>query len=104
MALSDYLRGEVVEDFGDGLISRREALRRLCLLGLTLSSASALLAACSDGTDDASPDDPAGTSTTAGGAAASTITFAGPSGSVQAAFAAPANPKATVLVSTRTAA
>jgi carboxymethylenebutenolidase len=48
MALRSYLVGEVTEDFSDGLLGRREALRRLSLLGLSMSSATALLAACSD--------------------------------------------------------
>ena len=49
MALRNYLVGEVTEDFADGLLTRREALRRLTLLGLSLGSATALLAACGDG-------------------------------------------------------
>ena len=49
MALRNYLVGEVAEDFVDGLPTRREALRRLTLLGLSVSSATALLAACGDG-------------------------------------------------------
>ena len=40
MALHDYLAGEVGEDWADGIISRREALRRLALLGLSVGSAS----------------------------------------------------------------
>lgn len=32
MAPHDYLVGEVVEDYSDRLLTRREALRRLCLL------------------------------------------------------------------------
>ena len=48
MALRNYLVGEV-EDFVDGLLTRKEALRRLTLLGLSVSSATALLAACGDG-------------------------------------------------------
>ena len=44
MALRSYLVGEVTEDFSDGLLSRREALRRLSLLGLSMSTATALLA------------------------------------------------------------
>ena len=35
MALLDYLRGEIVEDYADGVFSRREALRRLVLLGVS---------------------------------------------------------------------
>ena len=101
MALGDYLRGEVVEDFGDGLMTRREALRRLCLLGLSLPAASALLAACSDsGSDDPEPGGVASTSTSAAPAAsgAETIRFPGAGGEVQAAFAAPESPLAVVLV------
>jgi carboxymethylenebutenolidase len=46
MALHDYLASEVAEDWADGVITRRDALSRLALLGLTASSAVALLAAC----------------------------------------------------------
>lgn len=45
MALREYLTTEVGEDWVDGLITRREAVRRLVLLGMTVSSASVLLAA-----------------------------------------------------------
>ena len=38
MALRNYLVGEVAEDFVDGLLSRREALRRLTLLGLSVNT------------------------------------------------------------------
>ncbi|MGH9023124.1 MAG: hypothetical protein ACRDV9_08500 [Acidimicrobiia bacterium] len=41
MALRGYVVGEVVDDFADGLMSRREALRQLGLLGLGLAGASA---------------------------------------------------------------
>ena len=50
MAFRDYLIGEVAEEYTEGLLSRRDALRRLVLLGLAVPSASALLAAC--GGDD----------------------------------------------------
>ena len=40
-----YLAEEIAEDHADGLVSRREALRRLGLLGLTGASAASLLAA-----------------------------------------------------------
>ena len=46
MALHDYLATEVGEDWADGFISRREALRRLALLGLSSAAAIALLEAC----------------------------------------------------------
>jgi carboxymethylenebutenolidase len=52
MALFDYLRGEIVEDYADGVFPRREALRRLVVLGVSVPAAAALLAAC--GGDDSS--------------------------------------------------
>ena len=39
-----YLAEEIAEDHSDGLVSRREALRRLGLLGLTGAAAASLLA------------------------------------------------------------
>jgi carboxymethylenebutenolidase len=54
MALRDYLVGEVADDFAVGLLSRREAVRRLGLLGIGAASTTLLLAACG-GDDDAEP-------------------------------------------------
>lgn len=112
MALGDYLAGEVAEDFADGLITRREALRRLGMMGVGLSAAAALLAACGGDGDGGGDDDAQATTTTAAAAAATSSTtatpaagagselirYTGPSGSVQAAFAAAANPKGSLLV------
>ncbi len=47
MALHDYLVTEVALDHAEGHLTRREALRRLGLLGLSAAAASGLLAACS---------------------------------------------------------
>ena len=104
MALRSYLVGEVTEDFSDGLLSRREALRRLSLLGLSMSSAAALLAACSDGggqSEAAGATSPPAASTP--GAAASgnpgqPVRFAGPAGELQGAWAAATDPKGVLLV------
>jgi carboxymethylenebutenolidase len=52
MALDDYLVSEIALDCADGLFSRREAVRRLMLMGLTAPAAAALLASCG-GDDDA---------------------------------------------------
>ena len=41
--IQKYLAEEVAEDLADGIITRREAMRRLGLLGLTASAASGLL-------------------------------------------------------------
>ena len=108
MALRDYLTGEVVEDFADGVVDRREALRRLVGLGLTVTGAGTLLAACGGGGEDEARQ---ATSTTSGPTGSSTpamtgssspgqaIRFAGPSGEMQGAFAAPGSaPAAAVLV------
>lgn len=48
--INKYLAEEVGIDYADGLISRRDALRRLVLLGLSSSAAAGLLAACADRT------------------------------------------------------
>jgi len=104
VALRSYLVGEVTEDFSDGLLSRREALRRLSLLGLSMSSATALLAACSDGggqSEAAGATSPPAASTP--GAAASgnpgqPVRFAGPAGELQGAWAAATDPKGVLLV------
>lgn len=113
MALGDYLAGEVVEDFADGLLDRREALRRLGLLGLSLGSAASLLAACGgDGGGDGASgttttSTPASTGTTAAGPAGTAtpepagapVRFTGPAGDLEAAWAPPAGTaKGAVLV------
>ena len=51
MAMNDYLVEEVALDCRDGLLSRRDALRRLSVLGVSAATATALLAGC--GSDDA---------------------------------------------------
>ncbi|HET7280571.1 MAG TPA: hypothetical protein VFJ22_21055, partial [Dermatophilaceae bacterium] len=54
----DYLAEEVAVDYGDGIISRREALRRLGLLGVGGTVAAALLAACDPAVDEPGPTPP----------------------------------------------
>ena len=108
MALRDYLAGEIAADLGDGGLTRREALRRLGLLGLSVPAASAVLAACASdsGHKATATSSQSSASTTAGGGAttvapklaADTVRFAGPAGELQGAFSSPATPKATVLV------
>ncbi|WP_336204613.1 dienelactone hydrolase family protein [Nonomuraea sp. LPB2021202275-12-8] len=106
-----YLAEEVATDHVDGLIPRREALRRLGLLGLALPAATALLAACG-APQEAAPAGPTGPATS--GSATPTaqpspagpsplpteaVTFAGPEGAtLQGAWAAAAEPKGAVLV------
>ena len=109
MALRNYLVGEVAEDFVDGLLTRREALRRLTLLGLSVSSATALLAACGEATGTGGATSPAAATptpappTTTPGRTATTkpgesVRFAGPAGELQGAWAAAEDPQGALLV------
>ena len=99
-----YLAEEVALDHVDGLISRREALRRLGLLGLSMTAASGLLAACTSENGDtaARPTPPwARTSPTPAPSVAGTeaVTFAGPQGrTLQGAWAAAEDARGAVLV------
>ncbi|HJV13588.1 MAG TPA: dienelactone hydrolase family protein [Propionibacteriaceae bacterium] len=107
MALRNYLVGEVAEDFADGLLSRREALRRLGLLGVSLSSATALLAACGDGGGEqpgaaATTSAPAAPTSAPGRTDSTTpgepVRFAGPAGELQGSWAEASDPQGALLV------
>jgi carboxymethylenebutenolidase len=102
-----YLTEEVVEDYADGVIDRREALRQLGLLGVAAASALGLLAACDSGGGPASPapSEPAATTGASAGPAGPSalatkeITFAGPEGRMlMGAFASAPTAKGSVLV------
>src|SRR5205085_10263332 len=73
MAFEEYVRSEVVADYAEGFLTRREALRRLMLLGTGAAAAGALLAACGGGSSRAksasSTSSPSASSTTATGPA-----------------------------------
>jgi len=102
-AFQRYLAEEVAVDHADGVLSRREALRRLALLGLGVPAASALLAACGGdggGGDEPAPVTTGGAATPPGPAVATeAITFPGPEGrTVQGAWAAASQPRGAVLV------
>ena len=99
MAFQRYLAEEVAIDHADGMLGRREAMRRLALLGLGVPAAAALLAAC--GGDGGEPT--AATSGTAAPAApevaTEAVTFPGPEGrTVQGAWAAADPVRGAVLV------
>jgi carboxymethylenebutenolidase len=122
MALVEYLASEVAEDCKDGLVTRREALRRLGLLGLSAGAAAALLAACGGDNGRAEPaattaaattsstsvsttgssatSAPSASATSAAGAAvtAAPITFPGPAGTLQGSFAAAPTRRGAVLI------
>ncbi len=95
--LQRYIAEEIATDHVDGLLTRREAIRRLALPGVGGSAAAALMAACAAQNPPEGPGGPAPTSTTssgpskppgmAGALTTSPITWAGPQGQLQAAWA-----------------
>ena len=97
--MRDYLAEEIALDYSDASFTRREALRRLGLLGLTASGAVALLAACSGNGGGSKQTRRGGASTTSGApATAEPVTFRGPQGELQGAWAKAFKPKGAVLV------
>jgi carboxymethylenebutenolidase len=97
-----YLAEEVAEDLADGIINRREAVRRLGLLGVTGASATGLLTAFTTGTAAAETpvrQDKRGASETSWGPVArESITFAGPRVPLMAAWSPAVKPRGGVLV------
>ncbi|HYZ92982.1 MAG TPA: dienelactone hydrolase family protein [Actinomycetota bacterium] len=99
-ALHSYLVEEVGEDYSDGIITRREALRRLGLLGLGAAAASSLIAACAR-QGEPPPAQPTPTQEPSRPEAKPTeaIEFAGPNGrKLMGAWAAADEAKGGVLV------
>ena len=108
--LQRYIAEEIATDHIDGLLSRREALRRLALLGMGTAAATALIAACSRENQTEKPT--ANAPVTSSGPATSSaappgtehalpatpITWPGPQGELQAAWAEAPNAKGGVLV------
>ena len=102
--LSRYIAEEIATDHVDGLLTRREALRRLALLGVGTTAAAALISACGDKRSAA----PAGTRSTATPAGpppgmqstvpTEAVTWTGPRGQLQGAWAAARDPIGAVLV------
>jgi carboxymethylenebutenolidase len=103
--LQRYIAEEIATDHVDGLLSRREALRRLSLLGIGGAAASALIAACGSdrespsATSSAAPGTPTGPPPGMDAAVATeAITWAGPRGQLEGAWAAAPEPRGAVLV------
>lgn len=102
MALRDDQVGEAAEDHAVGVLSRREALRRLALLGVGATSVGGLLAACAVESPPtrATPSpgaEPPGRAPTVG--PGQEIRFPGPAGELIGSWAAPAGrPGGAVLV------
>jgi carboxymethylenebutenolidase len=100
--IQKYLAEEVAEDHADGIITRREAMRRLGLLGVGAATASTLLAAealaAKGGGDHGHSHGNDGRTTEWAPAATEAITFGGPNGTLMAAWAAASKPRGGVLV------
>jgi carboxymethylenebutenolidase len=104
--LQRYIAEEIAADHVEGLLTRREAMRRLALLGVGTAAATALIAACSDRNPAETPAGPTPTSGTtssrppgmANALSTEPITWPGPQGQLQAAWAQATNPKGGVLV------
>jgi carboxymethylenebutenolidase len=112
--LQRYIAEEIATDHVDGLMSRREAFRRLGLLGVSAAAASALIAACgSERTTQTATSSESATSTSppaapttpaqpppgmAEAVPTTAITWAGPAGDLQGAWAEANVPRGGVLV------
>lgn len=110
MAQRNLLPDEIAADLSHGRFSRREALRRLALVGIAAGASGVFLSACgtsgtgssggsgdsgSSGDRDTTPPPGRGPDTPT----ASDVTFPGPSGNLHGAWAAPTgSPRAAVLV------
>jgi carboxymethylenebutenolidase len=110
--LQRYIAEEIATDHVDGLLSRREAMRRLALLGVTAAGATALIAAC--GNERAAAPSSASSATSTSGTTATAaagpapgmatalpttpITWAGPRGELKGAWAEAPEPRGGVLV------
>jgi carboxymethylenebutenolidase len=103
--LQRYLAEEVAEDHADGIITRREAMRRLGLLGLTGAVASSLLATVPRAVEARHRHKRPKASSSRGGASiewapvpTEAITFPGPNGTLLGAWAPAERPRGGILV------
>jgi carboxymethylenebutenolidase len=104
--LQRYIAEEIATDHVDGLLSRREALRRLALLGVSTAAATTLIAACGENKKSTNApvtsSGPATSVTAPPGSAKALptqpITWAGPQGELQAAWAEAPNARGGMLV------
>jgi carboxymethylenebutenolidase len=104
--LQRYLAEEVAEDHADGIITRREAIRRLGLLGVTGATATSLLAAAGGAEASGGQEVSRRATGASRGArdiewapvATEAITFPGPRGTLMAAWAPAERPRGGVLV------
>ncbi len=104
-SLQRYLAEEVAADHVDGLLTRRQAVRRLALLGVEAGAAVALIAACSDQKSGSGRTSSSTTSPSSGpppGMATALptapVSWAGPQGQLNGAWAAAPTARGGVLV------
>jgi carboxymethylenebutenolidase len=96
--MREYLAEEIATDYADALFTRREALRRLGLLGLSTSAAVALLTACG-GSGGGQKSKPRTTKQAPSAPpAVESVRFRGPRGELQGAWAEAAKANGSVLV------
>ncbi|WP_264077625.1 dienelactone hydrolase family protein [Mycolicibacterium houstonense] len=103
--LQRYLAEEIATDHLDGLLSRREALRRLGLMGIGAAAGAALIAACAEaGVDGPAATGPGATPATSPPPGAESalpttpISWPGPRGELRGAWAGAPEPRGGVLV------
>jgi carboxymethylenebutenolidase len=97
--IQKYLAEEVAEDLADGIINRREAVRRLGLLGVTGAAATGLLTTFTTGqAAAASPAQRSASETSWAPVARESITFEGPRVPLMAAWSPAVKPRGGVLV------
>ncbi|MED5814752.1 dienelactone hydrolase family protein [Mycolicibacterium sp. 050232] len=102
--LQRYIAEEIATDHLDGLLSRREALRRLGLLGIGAAAAAALIAACGDAQEPApgaapeSAPKPTAPPGAEGALPTTEVTWTGPGAELRGAWAAAPEPRGAVLV------
>jgi carboxymethylenebutenolidase len=106
--LQRYIAEEIATDHVGGLLTRREAMRRLALLGMSTAAAATLIAACAkqeeptQATTALTPSSGTNTSAQPPGMAnalpTAPITWRGPQCQLQAAWAQAANSKGAALV------
>jgi carboxymethylenebutenolidase len=98
-SLQRYIAEEIASDHVDGLLTRREAMRRLALLGLGTAAAASLIAACGEHKETGPSRPPSGRPPGIVAALPTApITWTGPQGQLQGAWAPAPTARGGVLV------
>ncbi len=104
--LQRYIAEEIATDHVDGLLSRREALRRLSLLGIGAAAATSLIAACGqnqrsapgDATPSSAAESDSGPPGMESALPTEPVTWPGPRAQLMGAWARAAEPRGAILV------